>query len=126
MAISKEGILQAERDLIEGIRKSDIPTLDKLMHADLRFLIPNGQMITKEMDLDSHKRGDMVVEALTPHFEEVQIIGDTATVIVVYDTKGAMLGNPIQGKFRYIRVWKEFGGSPRIIGGACFMLGKPD
>lgn len=60
---------------------------------------------------------------MTPHFEEVKIIGDLATVVVVYETKGAMMGNPIQGRFRYIRIWKECDGVPRIIGGACFMLG---
>lgn len=122
MALSRESILQAERDLIEGIKRSDIPALEKLLHDDLRFLVPNGQMITKEMDLASHRKGEMVVETLSPHFEDVQIIGDTATVVVVYDTKGTMLGNPIQGRFRYIRIWKEVGGGPRIVGGACFML----
>jgi ketosteroid isomerase-like protein len=122
MAIRKEDILQAEQDLISAIQKSDIPALDRMLHDDLRFLVPNGQMITKQMDLDSHKRGEMVVETLIPHFEDIQIIGDVATAVVVYDTKGAMLGNPIQGKFRYIRIWKDMHGHPQIIGGACFML----
>lgn len=122
MAISKDSILQAEYELIEGIRRSHIPTLERLLHDDLLFLAPDGRMITRKMDLDSHRRGDMVVEALTPAFEDVRIIGDTATVVVVYDTKGAMMGNPIQGRFRYIRMWKEIGGAPKIIGGACFRL----
>ena len=122
MPIAKDLILQAERDLIEGIRKSDLAFLSRIMHDDLLFIIPNGQVITKEMDLESHRRGDMVVESLIPTFEDIKIVGDTATVIVVYDTKGTMLGNPIQGKFRYIRIWKELGDGPKIIGGACFML----
>ncbi len=122
MAISKESILEAEYQLIEAIKKSDIPTLDKLLHDDLRFLIPNGQMITKEMDLDSHSRGEMLVDSLSPEFEDIRIIDDSAIVVVVYDTKGTMLGNPIQGRFRYIRIWKEVGSTPKIIGGACFML----
>lgn len=122
MAISQDSILEAERGLIEGIKKGDILYLDRILHEDLLFVAPNGMVITKQMDLDSHRRGDMVVDALVPTFEEIRILGDTATVVVVYDTKGTMLGNPIQGRFRYIRMWKEFGDGPRIVGGACSML----
>jgi ketosteroid isomerase-like protein len=121
MALSKDIILKAEYELIEGIKKSDASILGRLMHDDLLFLIPNGQMITKNMDLESHARGDMVVESLSPSFEEIRIVGDSATVVVVYDTRGSMLGNPIQGRFRYIRIWKEFGDGAKIMGGACFM-----
>lgn len=122
MALSKDAILEAERGLIEGIRNSDIPYLTRVLHDDLLFVIPNGQVITKQMDLDSHRRGDMVVESLIPTFEDVRILNDLATVIVVYETKGSMLGNPIQGKFRSIRMWKGYGDGPKVIGGACFML----
>jgi hypothetical protein len=123
MAITKEHILLAERGLIEGIRKSDVQYLNGILHDDLSFMVPNGQIITKQMDLDSHKRGDMVVESLTPTFEDIKIFGDCATVVVVYETKGTMLGNPVEGRFRYIRMWKMVGDGPKIIGGACIMLG---
>ncbi len=122
MPIHREQILKAERDLMEGIRQSDVSYLSRVLHDDLLFLIPNGQVITKEMDLDSHRRGDMVVESLVPTFEDIRIIGDSATVVVVYDTRGSMLGNPIQGRFRYIRVWKECEGVLKVTGGACFGL----
>lgn len=122
MAIDKNLILEAEHGLIDAIKKSDIHYLGGIMHDDLLFTIPNGQVITKQMDLDSHQRGDMIVESLTPTFEDIRIIGDSATVVVVYDTQGKMLGNPIQGRFRYIRFWKEFADGPKIIGGACSIL----
>ena len=121
--MNSETIRAAELELIRGIRASDIAYLEKVLHPDLLFLAPNGQAITKDMDLASHRRGDMVVESLTPTFEDIRILGDTATVIVVYETRGSMLGTPIQGRFRYIRFWKEEGQGPRIIGGACFALG---
>lgn len=64
----------------------------------------------------------MVVESLAPTFEDIRILGDMAIVIVVYETRGSMLGNPIQGRFRYIRFWKEGAQGPQITGGACFAL----
>ena len=49
------------------------------------------------MDLDSHRSGTMVVEALMSTIENISFIETTAVVVVVYDTKGKMLGNPIEG-----------------------------
>ena len=120
--MSYETVRAAELELIRAIRASDIAYLERILHPDLLFIAPDGQVITREMDLASHKRGDMVVEALTPTFEDIRILGDNATVVVVYDTRGSMLGHPIEGRFRYIRFWKEFPGGIQVIGGACFAL----
>jgi len=45
-----------------------------------------------------------------------------AIVVAIYDTKGIMLGNPIQGQFRYIRIWKQLNDGLKVIGGNCFQL----
>jgi hypothetical protein len=125
MAISKDDIIEIENKLIEGIKTSNAEFLDTILHDDLLFIAPNGQTITKQIDLASHKAGEMIVEHLVPTFEEVKIFGNTATVIVVYDTKGTMLGTPIQGQFRYIRIWQLFGDGLKVIGGSCFKLSGP-
>jgi hypothetical protein len=120
--MEREEIIEIEKQLIEGIKTSNLKFLDKILHDDLLFLAPNGETVTKTMDLASHRRGEMVVEQLTPHFEGIKIIGDNAVVVVVYDTKGTMLGNPIQGQFRYIRIWKRFPDGLKVIGGSCFKI----
>jgi hypothetical protein len=76
------------------------------------------------MDLDSHARGEMIIDILVPAYEEVRIWDDIATVVVVYETKGSMLGNPVQGRFRYVRVWKESADGLKVVSGACCMLGS--
>jgi hypothetical protein len=125
--MKKEDIIEIENKLIHGIKTSDLKLLDKILHDeilhdDLSFLAPNGQIVTREMDLTSHRAGEMEVEELIPNFEDIKIIGDNAIVVVVYDTKGKMLGNPIQGQFRYIRVWKMFTDGLKVIGGSCFKI----
>ena len=122
MAIAKTDIIELENRLVAGIKTSDLTFLDKVLHDDLLFLTPNGQTINKAMDLASHKAGEMIVERIISTIEEINIIGDTAVVVVVYDTKGIMLGNPIEGKFRYIRLWKQFPDGLRVIGGSCCQL----
>jgi hypothetical protein len=122
MKITKEEVLRLEHKLIEAIKGSDVAFLDKTLHEDLLFIIPNGDMITKEMDLASHRAGEMVIEELQPEFEQIKIIDDTAIVVVVYVTKGSMLGNAIEGKFRYIRFWKICNDNIKVIGGSCSIL----
>jgi len=122
MKIGKEDIIKLELALIEGIMTSDITFLNRVLHDDLLFLAPNGQLITKAMDMASHQSGDMVVEQLIPNIENISVMDDTAVVVVVYDTKGMMLGQPIEGQFRYIRIWKYFPDGLQVIGGSCCKL----
>jgi ACR3 family arsenite efflux pump ArsB len=121
--MTKDLITELEYLLIQAIKSSDVSFLDTILHEDLLFIIPGGQTITKQMDLDSHRARQMVVEKLVPSFEEIRIIGDIAIVVVIYDTKGRMMDTPIEGKFKYIRYWKKFPEGPKIIGGSCTALG---
>ena len=122
VATYRDAIIKMEDQLLEAIKTSDIDTLDKLLHHDLLFITPSGQVITKQMDLASHRLGTMVVEELVPTIEQINLIENTAIVIVVYETKGKMLGNPIQGRFRYLRNWSIFDGQWKVISGSCTQL----
>jgi hypothetical protein len=120
--LTVEMIIRMEADLVKAIGKSDIAVLKNMLHASLLFLSPTGDVVTKESDLESHQSGGMIVEKLIPHIRNIKITADTATVIVDYDCKGAMLGNPVEGIFRYVRVWKMIDNSPQVIAGACIQL----
>ena len=120
--IEKEDVLKVENHLIKAMKVSDIDTLDQLLHDDLLFITPNGQTITKKMDLDSHQSGTMIIEHIIPTIEFINIIDDIAIVTIVMDTKGKMLEQPIQGNFRYIRVWKLFENKLKVIAGSCIQI----
>ncbi|HEY8401767.1 MAG TPA: nuclear transport factor 2 family protein [Cytophagaceae bacterium] len=122
MQIQRSEVEEMEQLLMKAIKERDIDFINKYIHDDLLCLAPNGQIITKEMDLSSHKSGDMVVQSLISTQEDVRIIDDTAISTIVYDTKGIMLGRPIEGKFRYIRVWKKFGDDLKVIAAGCCKL----
>lgn len=118
----KDEVIQSEYQLIEGIKTSNTALLDRLLHDELLFIAPNGEIVTKEADLASHRKGDMEVERLEARIEDVRIVEDNAIVVIVYDTRGRMLGKAIQGQFRYIRVWKKFNDGWKVIGGSCFAI----
>lgn len=113
-----------EIKLIEAIQSSDVSFLEGILHDDLRFIAPNGIVVTKQMDLESHRSKTMIVESIESKLEEIKIINETAIVTIVYHTKGMMLGNPIDGTFRYLRVWSLMPNGYKIIAGSCTKIGS--
>lgn len=114
---------EVEDRLLAAMKAHDIAALDILLHNDLLFLTPDGQAITKAMDLEAHRSGTMVIEKIERTMETINIIDDTAAVTLTLDTKGSMMGQPIEGRFKYIRVWKLFGDQLKVVGGGCIPIG---
>src|SRR4051812_14545466 len=119
LKLSREKIVSMEQQLINAIISGDTDVLDSLLHDDLLFMVPGGQVITKAMDMASHKSREMVVDKLDYEIESIQLIEDTAIVITTMDTSGKMLGEAIHGKFRYLRVWKLVDQNLQVIAGNC-------
>jgi hypothetical protein len=116
--ITDEMVITAENELLAAQRNHDIAVLDKLLHDGLLFLAPNGEVYTKQMDLDAHRSGTMVIEKLEPCTRTIQLHDSIAVVILEVDTKGAIAEQPVEGIFRYIRVWKLTNGQPKIVAGS--------
>jgi hypothetical protein len=99
-----------------------VDLLDQLLHDDLVAVAPTGQIVTKEMDLNSHKAKTMIIEDASTEINDIKIMGDTALSIVTMTAKGKMMGTPLEGKFRYLRVWKRFDDSLKVIGASILQL----
>ncbi|SHL85969.1 nuclear transport factor 2 family protein [Flavobacterium chilense] len=117
-----ETIVSAEIELLTAIKYADVSTLDKMLHDDLLFNLPDGQTITKQFDLESYRSGKMKVETLEASDQIINIIEDVAVVSVAVSLKGTYDNNSLQGSFRYIRVWKQFDGNLKVIAGSCAQL----
>jgi len=120
ITINKEDIVEAENMLFAAQLVSDVDILDQLLHDDLMAVAPTGQIVTKQMDLDTHRAKTMIIEDASTEIDDIKITGDTALSIVTMTAKGEAMGTPIEGKFRYFRVWKRFDGILKVIG-ASFM-----
>jgi len=120
--INREDVVEAEHKLFSAQLVSDVDLLDQLLHDDLIAVAPTGQIVTKEMDLDSHKAKTMIIEEASTAIDDIKITGDTALSIVTMTAKGKMMGTPLEGKFRYFRVWKRFDGTLKVIGASFMQL----
>lgn len=120
--IKTEQIIEREKMLLKAMKDNDLRVLNELLHDDLLFIIPNGQVITKEMDLDNFRLGNITFHLISTIDQVIKIIDDNAIVTVIQELKGKFLENDFEGRFRYIRVWKLFGKNWKVIAGSGIQL----
>lgn len=115
-------INECEKQLLEAMKTSNILLLDKLLHDDLVFNIPTGQTITKSMDIENYQSGVMKVLEILITDKIIKIVDDIGTVCVTIYLKAEYKDQIIDGKFRYLRVWKLFDKSWKVIAGSVFPI----
>ncbi|MGD1318558.1 nuclear transport factor 2 family protein [Chryseobacterium sp. 2R14A] len=120
--ITREDIVEVENKLFSAQLVSNVAILDQLLHDDLIAVAPTGQVITKEMDLNSHRAKTMIIEEASTEIDDIKITGDTALSIVTMTAKGKVMGTPLEGQFRYFRVWKRFDDQLQVIGASFMQL----
>ena len=116
--MKKEDILKLENQLYEAMKSADIEALDNLLHNDLLFIIPSGEVINKEKDLESYGTGNLKIIEIQPEVEHLNIIDNVAIITLKLKLNGSFLGDPFEAQFRYIRFWKEFEDGIKVIGGS--------
>lgn len=120
--ITEQKVKEAENLLLQAMNKSDIEMLDELLHDDLLFILPNGEVITKQMDLETHKSGKLILEEITSSIGNINFIEENVVVTLSSKIKGKMLDQNFEGNFRYIRVWKIFDNKLKVIAGSCLAI----
>jgi len=116
--LTKSEILELENTLYKAIKNSDVNALEKLLHGDLLFVLPDGRVITKEDDLNTYRSGKIRFDELSPAIDNLNIIGDVAVVTLTMKLKGSFDNAPFEVAYRYIRFWKRFPEGMKVIGGS--------
>ena len=111
---NKEQIVACEQKLLDAFGNRDIAILDELIHEDALFVLPNAQTITKATVLNNYRNGMMAVKII-PSDHNISIVGDTAIISVNLESHRKSADEDINSHFRYLRVWKLFNGTWKII-----------
>ncbi|PZO34093.1 MAG: DUF4440 domain-containing protein [Flavobacteriaceae bacterium] len=117
--LTEQKILEIENQLREAMKKSDVEIMEQLLHDDLLFVLPSGEVITKKTDLETHQSGNLVLEEITSSIDSIKQIDENVVVTLSSKLKGKMLEQNFEGNFRYLRVWKMFDGQLKVIAGSC-------
>ena len=120
--IQNEQILDHENRLLNAMKASDTKTLDELLHDDLIFNIPTGQTITKSMDIGNYQSGTLIVSEILVSDQTIKSFDNISTATMTLYLKAKYAEQVIDGKFRYLRVWKLFGNSWKVIAGSGFQI----
>ncbi len=118
----EQEIIRCEDDFLQAFRILDIEALENMIHDELIYNNPVGHVLTKEMDLDILRSGNITVESVDCIERKIQRFDDTAIVSTVIHLKGTMMKNPIDGKTRFLRTWKKFNDGWEIIAAASINL----
>ena len=124
-SVRKEQILAAEARLVAAMKASDAEALDGLLHDDLLFNGPTGETATKAMDLANYRSGGVRLTVVEPSDYTLSAIDDDVVVAVTVRLDGEYMGQRATGRFRYLRVWKRYGDSWRVIGGSVVAVAPP-
>lgn len=116
--ITEQDILEQEKKLYKAIKESEVSLLEELLHNDLLFILPGGEVITKEIDLNTYRNGALKVHELLPKVENLNIIDDMAVITLKMGIKGSFNDLPFDANYRYIRFWKKFDDGIKVVGGS--------
>lgn len=111
-------IIKVEEELRLAMLNSNVEKLDELIADSLIFIAPQGEIITKQMDLDVQKNKIQQISQLISSEQQIQIYDNLAVVTVKMNIIGTFSGIDISGAYRYIRTWKKTNNKWQIIAGA--------
>jgi len=115
-------IIGRENALLAAVTTNDVALLDDLLHDDLLFNGPNGQTGTKALDLANYRSGDIQLSRAEASDRLISAIGDDVVVVVTVTLEGSYLGVRVDGRYRYLRVWKRVRGQWRVIAGSVVAM----
>ncbi len=115
---TEEQIIYCETKLIQALQHADIDALEELLHDNLVFNIPTGQTITKEIDIENYRSGIMTVDRIDESEQMISVIEDVCTVVVTIHLQAKYADQIIDGKYRYLRVWKRVSNGWKVIAGS--------
>ncbi|MBD2344303.1 nuclear transport factor 2 family protein [Anabaena subtropica] len=121
-ATHKAQVIANEKNLLSAMKTNNVELLDKLLHDELLFNGPSGETATKAMDLKNYRSGNINLHTVESSDLILSVVGDDVVVAVTVEIQGNYLGQEINGKFRYLRVWKLFENNWKVIAGSVVTL----
>ena len=117
-------IRECEARLCAAMLASDVAELDALIANDLLFAGPTGQLVTKKMDLELHRTGNIQFRELVPQDLEIRVWSESFVLISAkIGLSGTFLGEDFAGDYRYPRVWRSDDRGWQVAGGSAIAIG---
>ncbi len=113
----EQEVRDAEEQLRQAMLANDVEALRRLLHDDLTFTGPDGDIVQKDDDLDAHAKKRLRLSGLVLEGLEVKVAGPVAHTQVKAMLTGTYDGAPASGPYKYTRSWKKHDGRWQVIAG---------
>jgi hypothetical protein len=100
-----EQLREAERRLQAAQLASDAEELDRLLDDRLVFTGPDGNLYSKQDDLQVHRSGRQVMAKVSEENLTVLVAGQTGLTWFLGTLEGTLAGVPFTARVRYTRTW---------------------
>jgi hypothetical protein len=111
-----------EAKLQQAMLTSDVHTLDQLISDDLAFTTPTGVVITKQMDIESHRSGQTKFTDIEIQAQQAHDYGACIVVMVRAKLCGIFNEQSFSGIYCYTRVWMEHQEQWQIVAGHASLV----
>lgn len=109
---------RVERTQIEAIEQQwrtaqlndDVAAMDKLLSDDFLGITANGEVNTKQQFLDRMSNRAITLKTLDMSEQKIKLVGQVAIVTSLAQIDGTADGEPLTGRFRYLRVYQRLPG----------------
>lgn len=103
----KQQIENLEEQWRAAFLSTNLALMDKLMSEDYVGISMTGEISTKTMQMDRLRASRLVISKLDLSDMKVKLLGRVAIVTSLADVVGTANGQPIEGHFRYTRVYQR-------------------
>ena len=108
--LEREQIVALEDQWRQAQLANDVPAMDKLLSDDYLGINSNGDVVTKNQQLDHMRNRQLVIDKLDTSDLKIKLIGPIAIVTSLAQVEGRLDGSPLTGAFRYTRVYQRLPG----------------
>ena len=86
---------------------NDVTAMDKLLSDDYLGITANGEVVTKNQQLEHMRQRQLVINKLEMSDLKIKLIGQIAIVTSLARIVGSLDGDALNGNFRYTRVYQR-------------------
>ena len=109
-------IRELETQFEQAVVKGDLKFFEKVLAKEFTHTTQSGVFRNREEWLSNHKSGQSNYDALNTDQAAIRFYGDTAIVTARIAPQGRdSRGKPIEGQYRYLRVWAKEEGTWRVV-----------
>ena len=118
-------VLKASNESAEATRRNDADALARIYGDDYLFVVYNGSLSTKEIQLESLRSGFMKFSAATTEDIAVRVYGDTAVVIKRRKQVATVGARTTAAAARVTQVWVQRQGRWQLVSGQVTPILEP-